>query len=291
MSTRFRITMWVLLLIFLPIGLLAAVANGLLVSPVGLAIGTPIELAYGVVVVVLFRLLAQWPFAGWKWVVACLGGGVGCCALVLLVGHPMMMLTEKLGWDAAAMSLGGAYPEEIVKATCVVIILLSFRELDRPWHGFITGAMVGLGFEVLENIMYSAMGALLSPNSDAAGSFLVALVRIVAGPGLHIMFTSIAGWGLALALFNGRLTSLQRWGTAIGWFAISFGLHFTWNLLPESEFWQYGTFVVAGAIGYPLWIWLAVKGHREAKRDIARRQQWHAPRNPRVARYAAAVAQ
>ncbi|QNE88651.1 PrsW family intramembrane metalloprotease [Corynebacterium incognita] len=62
--------------------------------------------------------------------------------------------------------MGGAYPEELAKALGLFLLLVTFRELHRPWHGFLGSAVVGLGFETAEYIFYGFMGALTDPVSD-----------------------------------------------------------------------------------------------------------------------------
>lgn len=276
MSTLFRTTNWVLFWLFAPASLVFLIVGTIIASPAGLSISVPIALVYGAAWVFLFRFSAMWPKAGAKWVIATLGAGVGTCGAVLLVAGPVSDLVEKLGWEAALASFAGAYPEEILKASCIVVILLGFRELDRPWHGLITGAMVGLGFELYENVMYGSTGALLDPNTDVEGALTMWGLRIVAGPGLHIMFSALAGWGIGVGLFSARLTSARRWLAAGGSTALAFALHFGWNFMPGSPVLQVVGMVAVALVGYPLVIWLAIKGHRAAKEDLKVRPQWHA---------------
>lgn len=191
MSRLFRASLIALTVIGVPV-LLYFMGTNFLISWVGALLGVGLGALYLVLVLWLFSRSPMWPGrdgAGWKWVAGSLlwGGGVSF-ALVMIGGLPIMALTERLGWKIVSASFGGAYPEEISKVLGVGVILFAFRGLNRPWHGLMTGALIGLGFEVTENIMYGAFGALLDPNTDLSGSLDVWGVRVFAGPGLHIRF-------------------------------------------------------------------------------------------------------
>lgn len=270
MSRLFHITLIVLAVLSVPV-LLFYTLSTLIASVEAAVLGVGFGIIYTIVVILLFRWSAVWPRAGAWWLTACLVWGAGVSFLVVMVSAlPLLELMENLGWSLVMASFGGAYPEEIVKALGVAVILLSFRQLNRPWHGFATGAMVGLGFEVFENLLYGSFGAMLDPNSDLAGVIQIWIVRVFAGPGLHVVFTALMGWGIGLALFTAGKSSAWRWGVAAGWVFIGFALHFAWNLLWESTVMQLVNMAVVAVIMYPLFIWVWVHAHRSARRDPSR---------------------
>ncbi|KQB87140.1 PrsW family intramembrane metalloprotease [Corynebacterium lowii] len=243
-------------------------AGGLIVSPEALAIGLLLGAAYVVIVVFLLWLTPLWPQRAYLWVLPALiwGGGV-CLSLVGVLATPVMDIPEKLGWDLVLASLGGAYPEEFLKALGVVIILLSFRRLNRPWHGLLAGAVVGLGFETMENLLYGINGAILDPNDDAIGALQLWALRLIVGPCLHIVFTSIAGWGIGVALYTAEMSPWRRVGSALGWFLVAFCFHFCWNLSPGNDVAQILNMIGVGLVMYPTFVWLLVRAWRQARRD------------------------
>lgn len=194
------------------------------------------------------------------------GGGVAV-ALALISAGPVMQLAIGSGWVDAMMSWSGAYPEEISKATGVIFVLMSFRQLNRPWHGWMVGAVVGLGFEACENILYGAMGATMHPDSDIQGLFEMWGLRLIAGPGLHVLLTALAGWGIGWALYAAAKPWWWRIGVFLGALAASFTLHFCWNYLHDSEVASIIQAVVVALILYPLSIWLVLRGNKLAKTD------------------------
>lgn len=272
MSRLFRITLILLTIFGIPVFLYFLGVN-FLFSPVGGLLGVGFGVVYVLLLLWLFSLSPMWPErsgAGWKWVLASLlwGGGVSF-ALVMIGGVPILELTDRLGLVIVAASFGGAYPEEIAKVLGVGVLLFTFRSLNRPWHGFMTGALVGLGFEVAENAMYGSFGAMLDPNTDLTGTLQMWGIRIFAGPGLHIIFSALAGWGLGLAVFRAGKSTAWRVGTAAGWLFVAFALHFAWNLLWPTEQMQIISYVLVGLVMYPLFIWVWIRAHRAARADAS----------------------
>ncbi|RSZ63774.1 PrsW family intramembrane metalloprotease [Corynebacterium hylobatis] len=270
MSRRFRISLLLLSILGTPVFLYFSGVN-FLVSPVGATLSTLFSVLYVTLVLWLLSRSPMWPDragAGWLWVAASLlwGGGVSFL-LVTLGGLPILEIADRLGLQLIVASLGGAYPEEIAKVLGIGVILFSFRALNRPWHGLMTGAVVGLGFEVTENAMYGAFGSLLDPNTDLAGALAVWAARIFLGPGLHIIFSALAGWGLGLALFTADRSRAWRLCTAGVWLLVAFGLHFAWNLLPAEYWMRVVNYIAVALVVYPLFVWVWITANREARDD------------------------
>ncbi|WP_151529631.1 MULTISPECIES: PrsW family intramembrane metalloprotease [Corynebacterium] len=281
MSSIFRITMIVMIAICAPIGLVLIGGTAVL-SPQGFVVGIPCAVLYAVVIISLLRRTPLWPSARtapglrrsqvlW-WVLSAMSwGAFASFELTMLSGGPIMALTSKLGWDMVEASLGGAYPEEISKVLGVVLIIFSFRFLNRPWHGFITGALVGLGFEIAENLLYGTVGAVYHPASDLWGALHMWGLRTLLGVGLHVVLSAIAGWGVGYALFGGskvaRLSTSRRILIALGWLLASFVGHFWWNLQWGNTVAMGVSIVLAGCYIYGLFIVLLVRLWKQAKRD------------------------
>ena len=129
------------------------------------------------------------------------------------------------------------------------------------------GAVVGLGFEACENILYGAMGATMHPDSDIQGLFEMWGLRLVAGPGLHVLLTALAGWGIGWALYAAAKPLWWRLGVFLGCLAAAFLLHFCWNYLHDSEVAAIIQAVTVALILYPLSMWLVLRGNKLAKGD------------------------
>lgn len=94
--------------------------------------------------------------------------------------------------------LFAAIPEEAVKVSLIAAIALRSREFDEPMDGVVYGTAVGLGFAMLENLLYVF--------GDAHWQS-VAVVRGILSVPLHGAFGAIAGAYVARARFTGILGS------------------------------------------------------------------------------------
>lgn len=101
--------------------------------------------------------------------------------------------------------------EETAKS---LTVWLMFSRLASPAQGFIAGALSGAGFGLLESLLVSA-----SPDSSWSTTLLVRGMSTM----MHILASSLAGWGIA----SYRLS--KRPGRMIGMYALAISLHGLWN--------------------------------------------------------------
>lgn len=258
---------WSLILICLPFALLVIVMS--LIETPAATCGLLFAGIYVLAFTLPLRLSPMWPRAGWRWYLASLlWGSSAALVLVLASGSGWSTITDKLGWESLEASFAGAYPEEIAKSVGVLLILFTSSRCTRPWHGFVTGALVGLGFEVFENITYGAMGALLHPNSDAQGMLNSWLLRSIAGLGLHVFLTALAGYGLGLAVFMHGWDRVQRLQAIFAGLGSAFLLHFLWNVMWATELIQIAVMIIVGLVLYIATAVVWVRCHRAARRDL-----------------------
>jgi protease PrsW len=137
-------------------------------------------------------------------------------------------------------ALTAPWTEEILKAIGVVLIyLIARREIDDIMDGFVYGAMVGLGFAVVENVFYfiAVFGG------ETEGVLIGFFLRVIAS-GLygHVLYTGLSGMGVAYFTTRRSEASLgKRLSVAMGLFAVAVVAHFVWNsplldFFPEPPF-------------------------------------------------------
>lgn len=128
--------------------------------------------------------------------------------------------------------IAGPINEEWFKALGIVLLVLIVREhFHRPMDGLIYGALVGLGFQVVENVTYAVNFAVINPNSDWAGALSATVVRIaVAGPWSHPLYTAVAGLGIAYLVTQPRRPLPGRLMVAVSLFVLAMAMHALWNL-------------------------------------------------------------
>jgi len=126
-------------------------------------------------------------------------------------------------------SLSAPPVEEITKGAALVVLYLFFRShFDNVLDGIVYGAMVGMGFAMVENFIYY-MGPIAEGADDAAigWAMLVLLRGVITGIGTHWVFTAITGAGLGMhrVLRRGCL----RLAVPPLALLVSIFAHFAWN--------------------------------------------------------------
>lgn len=122
--------------------------------------------------------------------------------LVVAVGALLRPYGPEVGTYAAALYdafIVAAGPEEAAKLACVLIVAWRRPEFDERMDGIVYGARAGLGFALVENVVY----LLIIPHS--LGEFLSLFVAraLLAVPG-HAAWGAILGYFAARRRFDGR---------------------------------------------------------------------------------------
>ena len=165
-------------------------------------------------------------------------GGVIATSMAVPANQAMFSLMTSLfgedftqRWGAA---LAAPTTEESLKAIGIIaVVLLALRGIRSAIDGFVVGAMVGLGFQVVENFVYTG-NLLLAPAAldEAAGTMLnVFFVRgIGAGLWSHAAYSGVAGLGIGYAVTRTDRTWGRRVFIAAAMLGLAWFMHFLWNL-------------------------------------------------------------
>lgn len=121
--------------------------------------------------------------------------------VVVALGALLRPLGPEVGTYAAALYdafIVAAGPEEAAKLACVLIVAWRRPEFDERMDGIVYGARAGLGFALVENVVY----LLIVPHS--LGEFLSLFVAraLLAVPG-HAAWGAILGYFAARRRFDG----------------------------------------------------------------------------------------
>lgn len=151
----------------------------------------------------------------------------------------LSILRKRLDDDAVTRwypALSGPWTEELLKGLgLLVLVTLARRQVTSVLDGIVYGAFIGLGFQVGENLVYTAdslQGAFV-PNG---GRFVVdVLIQRGLGIGLwsHAAYTAIVGAGVGYALSSG-IRRRRAVAAVVGAVVIAGALHFAWN----APWWQ-----------------------------------------------------
>lgn len=116
--------------------------------------------------------------------------------------------------------------EEVGKGLGLLVILaVGRRAFDGPVDGIVYGALIGAGFAFTENIQYFAVSLIEGGVADVSATFFV---RGILSPFAHVMFTSVTGFAVGLAVRRGATVggALGPWAVGL---AGAIALHALWN--------------------------------------------------------------
>ncbi|MGA8116068.1 MAG: PrsW family intramembrane metalloprotease [Actinocatenispora sp.] len=134
--------------------------------------------------------------------------------------------------DRWAPAIAGPTNEETLKALGVVaIVLLARRHVNSVVDGFVYGALVGLGFQVVEDFVYSINAVVLAGDGDQITPVVAMfLVRgFLGGLWSHTLFTALVGAGIGYAVVRTDRSLRARTSVAVLAFLGAWTLHFIWN--------------------------------------------------------------
>ncbi|RKS09687.1 RsiW-degrading membrane proteinase PrsW (M82 family) [Nocardiopsis sp. Huas11] len=156
---------------------------------------------------------------------AATGAGVIANSALHGVWATVLGVGPATAWGAA---LTAPLNEEALKLAGVVLVAIAFpRALRGPADGYILGAIVGLGFEVTENLIY-ALGAIVQSGATAGALSVVqsAVLRVgLTGLGSHWAMTAVAGTAIGLLVPLRHRPAPRRAAAAAALVLLAMALH------------------------------------------------------------------
>lgn len=196
----------------------------------------------------LWWVIGQIPFfarmpRGTKWL-AFLWGAVVAAAVAGVLEGPIGSTMSLAGGSAAEWVPAAVAPaiEETSKALGVLVVFLFLRRPFTLVDGFATGAMVGLGFQISEDLNYGGTNAWLAGSDSWAVAVQSLLSRAVTGFTSHWMLTGVFGVGVAYLFVKESAGWGKRVGVLVALGAAAMAMHFLWNSPGPDGF--AGTWVV-----------------------------------------------
>jgi len=133
-----------------------------------------------------------------------------------------------LDWGAG---LAAPFTEETAKGSgLLLLIALAPRLVRTAFDGFILGAFIGLGFQIVEDIVYAMTSAGSQFGANQIGASIGTIIlRMVSGVAAHILYSAIFCAGLIYLL--GRPAEPRRIGRGLLLVTIPILLHGIWDSL------------------------------------------------------------
>ncbi|WP_432570812.1 PrsW family intramembrane metalloprotease [Kineococcus sp. SYSU DK005] len=209
--------------------------DGWRVVPTTIVLGLLVWGAYTAIPLLFFRwldLFAQHPPLGFA--LAFAWGGLGALYLAVPANTAIISALSKTRgptwpWIAA---IAGPSTEELLKVLGVVLLVLIARTQFRTILSVVViGAVVGLGFQVIEDLDYTLNTALSADSANQVVPVLSMLFGrgVLSGLWSHTLFTSVAAFGVGYVVARPRVALARRLAVAIGCFALAWSFHFLWN--------------------------------------------------------------
>ncbi|HZN75084.1 MAG TPA: PrsW family intramembrane metalloprotease [Micromonosporaceae bacterium] len=132
-------------------------------------------------------------------------------------------------WGSA---IAGPTIEELLKTLGIVaIVLIARAQVNSVLDGVVYGALVGLGFQVVENIVYAVNAVAIVGNGDRVGPVVSTffLRGFLAGLWSHTLFSALAGAGVAYVVVRTDKPLWIRLVVAGGALGGAWLCHFVWN--------------------------------------------------------------
>jgi protease PrsW len=163
------------------------------------------------------------------------GGFAATSAMAANANDAILALYGKTFGQAWALNWGSALAapitEEWAKGSgLLLVIALAPRQVRTAFDGFILGAFIGLGFQIVEDITYAMTSAGTQFGANQVGASIGTIVlRMVSGVAAHILYSAIFGAGLVYLL--GRPAEPRKVGRGLLLIAIPMLLHGIWDSL------------------------------------------------------------
>jgi protease PrsW len=163
------------------------------------------------------------------------GGFAATAAMAANANDAILALYSKtfgqvwaLDWGAG---LAAPFTEEWAKGSgLLLLIAMAPRQIRTAFDGFIMGAFIGLGFQIIEDISYALTSAGTQFGANQIGASVGTIVlRMVSGVAAHILYSAIFCAGLVYLL--GRPAEPRKIGRGLLLVAIPMLLHGTWDSL------------------------------------------------------------
>jgi protease PrsW len=126
--------------------------------------------------------------------------------------------------------------EETLKTLGIVLLaLLPAARRFGPAAGLAVGALVGVSFQVVENVVYTLLGMLDAPDQPGAVLLQVAFLRGVLGVFSHVVYSGVIGAAVGALVVSRAGAQARAWWLVVAAFAAMVGLHMLGNWAAHEQ--------------------------------------------------------
>lgn len=122
--------------------------------------------------------------------------------------------------------------EELLKVLGIVmIVLVARKQINSVLDGMVYGGLIGLGFQVVENVFYAINAVEMANSGDKVAPVIATffLRGFLAGLWSHTLYSAVAGAGVAWFLVRTDRTLPARVLGLAGGIGLAWAIHSVWN--------------------------------------------------------------
>ncbi len=212
---------------------LVALAGLLLVYTIGTqAVAVPIAMLVGLVAYAILGVAYWWAFTKVPYFAPVarkprwLAFFWGAAAVGLLAGSaesqlPVVLTASSTTVQGLLGALTAGFLEETIKGLGILAVFLLIQRPRTLVDGFVIGATVGLGCELMEDLAYVASGTWMSGTDSPASYLPVIATRAVTSVSSHWVYSGIVGVGLAYVYCAKWADGRRRVAVLVGCIALA----------------------------------------------------------------------
>ena len=217
-------------------------------------IGSILFLIYTIPWIIFLRHVDRWSTIPTKLLVAgAAWGGLTATLFIALTanGALLSIYAKEFGTPSAAdwaPAFTAPINEEWGKGIGILLLMYIAPKIIRsPFDGFIVGAFLGLGFQIVEDLLYVVNQADLGFGANQVSAAIqIVVVRSIAGLFAHAFFSAIFGAGLVYLV--GTEVTPRQIGRGLGLIAVAMIVHGSWD----------GLAAIAGVTGLNTYVTMAL---------------------------------
>ncbi|MFI5893413.1 PrsW family intramembrane metalloprotease [Actinoplanes sp. NPDC051513] len=163
-------------------------------------------------------------------------GGLVATSVSIPASSALEDLVAKLGSPHLAADWGAALAAPSVEETAktlgvVAVVLVARSQVNSVLDGVVYGAMVGLGFQIVEDVIFAVGAVALAGQGDQVQPVIATfLLRgFLSGVWSHTLFGALAGAGIGYLVVRRDRRPAHRVGAAVLAFLGAWASHVLWN--------------------------------------------------------------
>ncbi|BDZ43422.1 hypothetical protein GCM10025865_27210 [Paraoerskovia sediminicola] len=216
--------------------------------------------------IVLLQRYARRPV--WTIVLALCWGGLAATYFGGLANDAMSTITQSASGADSTVWTTGPVIEETIKAVGVIgLALVPVLRRFGPADGLFYGVLVGAGFQVVEDYVYTIVSAMEAGDSPWGGMLSTVVLRGGFGALSHLVWTGLLGAGIGWVASGGRHGRGLRILGAVGLFVLAVALHAADDLFASNS--QIALTLAVDVLGLVILLVLLVRVQKSERRRLA----------------------